>query len=226
MTPLEYYIYVVAHVVFLVMGIAIISGSCSRPIPWTAAPESFWGMKFISEEIMTCKYTDTPWQYLPQMVSIPLSLIYIQIYHTYRILSVEHGVSWGSTVLVVVLPMSVHGLLVLASNDYRTSYQTREDNVNYHFYGVCVFITGFWIAHLFVCISYARHKATINGVYYAKMRRLTYFCIEGLYFFSTIAFALMTMGNWRHHAIGVEYVLLILLVSMNLYSLYILSRFV
>jgi len=58
------------------------------------------------------------------------------------------------------------------------------------------------------------------------MRRLTYWCADTVYFLSTVAFVLMILGNWREHAIAAEYVLLFLVVAMNLYSLYILGRFI
>jgi len=157
MTPHEYYIYALAHVVFIVMGLLLIAGACPLPTQWTASTESFLGMNFISEEIMICKYTNTRWQYLPQMVSISLSLVYIQIYHTYRILTAENVASWGATALVVILSTGIHGFLVLISNDYRTSLQVRDNNERYHFYGVGLFVTSFWIAH---CSSAYRMRDT------------------------------------------------------------------
>jgi len=226
MTPHEYYLYVLTHVVFNVMGLLLVCGACPQPIPWTASTETFVGMNFISEEIMICKYTKTPWQYLPQMISIALSLVYIQIYHTYRILTAANVTSSGPIALVVILATGIHGFLVIISYDYRTTHQIRETNEKYHFYGVGLFGTSFWFAHLLVCISYARRGATINGVYYAKVRRRAYWCVDIVYFCSTIAFALAIIGNWKKHAIAAEYVLLFLGTSMNLYSMYILGRFI
>jgi len=215
-----------AHISFAVLGGIALSDLIIVPASWvTTQDKSVFGLVWISEKIMIYKYSTGKYAYVPDLLSLVLSVILVQTNYTFRCLTHNRGVSRADTGIIASSLACICGLNILVSFDHRDRFTATYSQWNVHVCGVFFFIVGFLCIHLIVALAYSQHAVIIsNAGTYAWYRRTGYFVGDGVYLAATMAFLVCVCFQQVVNAILMEYVLLVLLVVLNTISLLLLQR--
>jgi hypothetical protein len=215
------WLFVAAHVAFLVLGLLILNDVCAGPDTFPVGKDSSaLGLEYISEKIMVCHYATSRWAWLPESIGVALSVIMIQHMHTLQALAAHAHTHPPWIVLNALLGTVGWGLLVL--NDHRKPVQDARNEFELHLFGVGLFVFSLFAVHALIAYRYLHFQAI--RVDYAKARRYTYVAGDSVYICLVLGFLVLVFVRQAYDAIIVEYVLALVVVGLNTLSLLLLVR--
>jgi len=215
------WLFVVAHVAFLVLGLFILNDVCAGPDTFADGKDSSaLGLEYISEKIMVCHYATSRWAWLPESIGVALSVIMVQHMHTLQALAAHAHTHSPWTVLNALLDTVGWGLLVL--NDHRKPMKGARNEFEMHLAGVGLFVFSLLTVHAQIAYRYLYFQAI--RVDYAQARRYTYIAGDSLYLCLVLGFLVLVFVRQAYHAIIIEYVLALVVVVLNTLSLSLLVR--
>lgn len=214
-------VYVCAHFSFLFLGCFMLSDACRIPDEWLSTPDSkVFGLVFISEKIMIYKHSQGVKSYIPELLSLTLSIVLIQTQHTFECLKSTPRLGWLDGFMLLNAVACVAGFNLLLSNDHRDRYTPTYSQWPLHVVGVILFICGFAVVHTVIALAYKKHAViTHHATAYAWYRRTGYVVGDGVYLSVTLLFLVSVFFQQILHAIVLEYVLLLLFFVLNSFSL-------
>jgi len=214
-------VYVCAHCSFLFLGCFMLSDACRIPDDWVPTPDSsVFGLVFISEKIMIYKHSQGLKSYVPELLSLSLSIVLIQVQQTFACLKMDTRIRPLDGFVLLSAVGCVAGLNLLVAYDHRDRYTLTHSQWQMHVVGVVLFICGFAAVHIVVALEYARHAViTQHATAYAWYRRTGYFVGDGVYLAVTVLFLVCIFFQQIVHAILLEYILLVLFFVLNSFSL-------
>jgi len=215
-------IYTAAHVVFIALALLLLLDFCEGHTSLLPNYEfSIAGMEYISEKLMVCQHSTSWWQTLPHVIGAVLSIITLQHYAVFHELK-HTAIDVYDAAFMLLSVVTVAAWSSIITFDHRKSRAFVANNDNLHIASVFVFLTGFCTLH--GMISYQYYRSPTHTLRYSRMRRMSYFAVEGLHIALCVLFSIFAMASNVYHAILIEYVVGILFVCLNLASLAILLR--
>ena len=218
--------FVCAHVSFAVFGVIALSDIRTIPPGWVRTPDkSIFGLVWISEKLMIYKHSTDNYTYVPDLLSLALSVIILQTHYTFRCLVDSLYITRVDAVLIVSSVACIAGLNILITYDHRDRFTVSYSQWNVHVCGVFLFIIGFLVVHLIVAWTYNQHAVIVrNAAPYSWYRRKGYFFGDGIYLAATVVFVVCVCFQQVVNAIMMEYILLIMMWLLNTFSLLLLFR--
>jgi len=204
----------------------MLSDACRIPADWVPTPDSsVFGLVFISEKIMIYKHAQGLKSYIPELLSLSLSLVLIQTRQTFECLKSHTYIGWRDGLIALGAVGCIAGFNVLVAYDHRDRYTQTYSQWQMHVMGVVLFICGFIATHIVIAFAYARHAViTHHATAYAWYRRTGYFVGDGVYLTVTCLFLMCIFFQQIVHAILLEYILLVLFFVLNSFSLILWQR--
>ena len=128
----------------------------------------------------------------------------------------------GDVIFMAVSVAVVAGWGALSAFDHRRSSMLLPGQDELHIVSVVVFLGGFCTLH--AMISHWYYIKSPFSMRFARLRRASYFAVEGVHIVMCVLFSVFAMLSNVFHAILIEYIVATLFCSLNVLSFVILLR--
>jgi len=213
-----WWLFVAAHVSFLVLVFMLCVDVCGSSRDFPGTQRSVFGLEFISEKLMVCRHSGSRWVGVPHAIGVALSLLLVQNLHTLRALYPDHRCLPHAVASV----LCVWGWAVVIRYDHRRPVPSAREEWVPHMWGVGVFLSTFFALHVSVAYRYLRFHAMVPK--HAELRRYSYMAWDTVYVLAACVFLVLILAGHIFQAIIVEYVVALAMLLLNLFSLGLLLR--
>jgi len=216
-------VYAAAHIAFFLLTILLLADFCEKaPTLMPNYEFGVAGMEYISEKLMVCQHSPTWWQTLPHIIGSVLSVIVLQLYAVFEALQPPPSPTTGDVIFMAVSVAVVAGWGALSAFDHRRSSMLLPGQDELHIVSVVVFLGAFCTLH--AMISHRYYIKSPFSMRFARLRRASYFAVEGVHIVMCVLFSVFAMLSNVFHAILIEYIVATLFCSLNVLSFVILLR--